>query len=265
MIKNLIAYLAIVILALPLLGVETLCGGIKNYSYKNGESITYKVYYKYKRFNATAGEVTFSTTYEKFNNKPVFHVKGDGKTYKNYDWFFKVRDLYESYIDTNTLMPVKFVRNVNEGNYKTYNNVRFNHNLKSATSTKKTINIESCTQDVLSTIYYVRNFDFNKLKPGDKIPFSMYIDDEVFYLNLKYLGKEKLQIGRALFNTVKFSPDLVKGTMFDGDQTMTVWATDDANHIPLRIEATISVGAIRADVLDFKNLRNDLSSYIKKL
>jgi len=43
---------------------------------------------------------------------------------------------------------------------------------------------------------------------------------------------------------------------------MTVWVSDDANHIPLRIESPISVGSVKVDMMQYKNLRYPLSSML---
>ncbi len=228
-----------------------------------GEEVVYKAYYHWGAMNIGAGEATFKTTLEVLNNKPVYHIISEGKTYRTYDWFFKVRDKYETYIDTATMLPLKFVRNVNEGGFKIYNNVQFNHGLGNAVSTTKVTKIPSCTQDVLSMVYYARNIDFADYKVGDKIPFDMYIDDEVFHLYIKYLGKETLKTSFGKFNVIKFAPLLIKGTMFKGGEGMTVWATDDLNHIPIRIESNISVGSVRIDLIKAKGLTNNLTSLIK--
>jgi hypothetical protein len=237
---------------------------IKNKSFTAGESITYKVYYHLGAMNVGAGEATFATSYERYNNKPAFHFTGSGKTYKSYDWFFKVRDLYQSYVDTNTMLPMRFLRDVSEGNTKFKHDVTFNHGLKTAKSTKSTTTITSCCQDVLSMIYWSRNIDFEKMKSGDKFNFDMYIDDQVYPLYIKYLGKEKIVTDLGTFNCVKFRPQLIEGTMFKGGEQMVVWATDDANHIPVRIEASITVGEIRADMLKATGLRHGLTSWVKK-
>ncbi len=259
--KSVFTILLLPLLFITLLSTNNFCG-TKNTSFKAGESITYKIYYHFGKMNASAGEVTFSTKLDSYQGKTVYHVIGDGKTYKSYDWFFKVRDVYESFIDTATLLPLKFVRNVHEGSYTAFNNVQFNHNTNKAVSTRGVYPIKDCTQDVLSMIFYARNIDYNKYKPLDKIPFTMYLDDESFDLSIKYIGKEKIKIGQGLFKAIKFQPQLIKGTLFKEDEKMIVWVTDDANHIPLRIESEITVGAIRADVINFKNVRNEMSSYL---
>jgi hypothetical protein len=237
---------------------------VKNTSFKPGENITYKVYYHLGAMNVGAGEATFSNKVEKYNGKSVYHVTGAGKTYRSYDWFFKVRDLYESYIDTSTFRPLKFKRAVREGGTSFTNDVSFDFTKQTAVSTKATTEITPCTQDVLSMIYWSRNLDFSKLLLGDKIPFDMYIDEKVYNLYIRYLGKEKVKTELGTFNCIKFKPLLIKGTMFNDGENMNVWVTDDANHVPVRIEAMITVGEIRADLISANGLRHGLSSWIKK-
>ncbi|MEI2747804.1 MAG: DUF3108 domain-containing protein [Ferruginibacter sp.] len=100
--------------------------GIRNTAFQSGEVVNMTVFYSTLGAYIGAGDATFTTTIERFNGKPVYHAVGVGKTYSFFDNFFKVRDRYESYIDTATLLPYKFIRNVDEGGHKIYNNVTFN-------------------------------------------------------------------------------------------------------------------------------------------
>src|SRR5690606_20159304 len=92
--------------------------GIDNTSFQAGEKITYTVYYAVAGIYVNAGTATFTNTLETLNNRPVYHIVGEGNTNSSYDWIYKVRDKYETYIDTATMQTLKFVRNVNEGGYK---------------------------------------------------------------------------------------------------------------------------------------------------
>src|SRR6476646_3702450 len=123
----------IMLVAFSLKAGDEFCG-IKNTAFQAGEVVTFKVFYTLGMYIA-AGEASFSATLEKFNGKPVYHCVGEGKTYSFFDNFFKVRDRYESYIDTASMLPVRFIRNVSEGGYKTYNNVTFNHTVGTAVTT----------------------------------------------------------------------------------------------------------------------------------
>lgn len=235
-----------------------------NICFKENESVLYHVYYNVSFIWVNAGEVNFTTAKEKIGNKDVFHIIGDGKTYPSYDWIFKVRDRYESFIDANELIPIKFIRNVNEGSYQIYNHVLFNNAENKATSTNGTFKVPKCVQDVLSSIYYARNIDFSNKKKGDKVFFNMFLDDKVYPIYLTYLGKEKIKTKYGTFNSIKFSPTLIAGTIFKEGDAMTVWVSDDANHVPVRINSPISVGSIKVDLMKFTNLKYPFTSLISK-
>jgi hypothetical protein len=234
--------------------------GIKNTAFKADEVVTMKVFYSAMGAYIGAGEATFTTTLERFNGKAVYHCVGEGKSYSFFDKFFKVRDTYESYIDTANLTPYKFIRNVDEGGYKKYENVTFNQSAGTAVSTKGVFKVTKCIQDVMSAVYYARNIDFNKYKVDDKIPFDMFLDDEVYHLYIRYLGKEKIKTRYGKFNAIKFKPLLIKGTIFEGGEKMNAWLSDDPNHLLLRVESPIAVGSIKVDMMGYKNLKYPLTS-----
>lgn len=235
---------------------------IRNTAFSASESITFNVYYSVIGIYINAGTANFTLSLEKLNNKPIYHAVGTGTSNSKYDWIFKVRDRYETYFDTNTLQPIKFIRNVDEGGYKKTENVTFDRQSNTATSTKGVYKVPDCIQDVLSAVYYARNINFNKYKVDDKIPFSMFLDNEVYNLYIRYLGKEIVKTRYGKFNAIKFRPLLVKGTIFEGGEKMTVWVSDDPNHIPLRIESPITVGSIKVDMMQYRYLRYPLSSKI---
>ena len=256
-----LSILLLSVLSFPLRAGDDFCG-IRNAAFHAGENLTFKVFYTVAGMYMSAGEASFTTKLETMNNKPVYHVTGDGKTYSFYDNFFKVRDKYESYIDTATLQPLKFIRNVYEGGYKKYENVTFNKTTNTAVTNDGVFKVPNCVQDVLSAIYYARNIDFNKYKPGDKIPFTMFLDKEIFEMYIRYLGKETVKTKYGKFRAIKFKPLLLKGTIFEGGEKMTVWVSDDRNHVPVRIESPITVGSIKVDMISNSNLRYPLTSLI---
>ncbi|PSL36041.1 DUF3108 domain-containing protein [Chitinophaga ginsengisoli] len=247
----------------PAIAQSEFCG-IHNTAFLAGESITLKVYYTLGKLFIGAGEAVFTCNLEKLNGRDVYHVTGEGKTFRTYDWFFKVRDKYESYIDTATMLPQRFIRNVNEGGYKIYDNVTFDQAHNTAVGTESTIKTPGCVQDVISAIYYARNINFDKYKPGDKIHFDMYLDNKIYNIYIRYIGKETVETKFGKFRAIKFAPLLLQGSMFEGGEKMTVWVSDDANKVPLRIDSPISVGSVKVDMVAYKNLRYNFTSLISK-
>lgn len=234
----------------------------KNTSFREGEKLTFRVYYNMGFVWINAGNADFSTTLEDVGGHKAYHITADGKTAKSYEWFYKVRDRYETFIDKETMLPTRFVRDVNEGGFKINQDVAFDHKKARAVSAGKTYTIPKCTQDVLSAIYFARNIDYSKYKAGDKIPFNMFLDDKVYSLYIKYMGKEKIKTKMGTFNALKIVPLLIEGTIFKGGEKMTVWVSDDENHLPLRIDSPILVGSIKVDLMEYSNLRSAFAGLI---
>jgi hypothetical protein len=261
----------IVPLALGLLGFsvkadplnDSFCG-IRNISFKVDEEVTLTVYYAVAGIYVNAGNATFTSKIEEINNRPVYHITGEGKTNPSYDWIYKVRDKYETYIDTATMQPLKFVRNVNEGGYKKYQNITFNKTANTAIATDGVFKVPACVQDVVSSMYYARNIDFSQLRPDDKIPFSMFLDNQIYNMYIRYVGKEEIKTKYGKFRTIKIKPLLLKGQIFEGGENMTVWVSDDLNHIPVRVESPLVVGKVKIDMMSYSNLRYPLTSLLKR-
>ena len=231
--------------------------------FKQGEKITYTVFYNVIGIYINAGSATFTTSIEQYNNNNVFHVVGEGATNSKYDWIFKVRDRYESYFNTTDLQSVKFIRNINEGSFKMHEEVAFNQQTNTAITSTGVYKVPAKVQDVINAIYYARNLDYNRYKPGDKINFSMFLDNQVYNLYIKYIGKEVIKTRYGRYNAIKLSPQLITGTIFKDDDKMTMWVTDDANHIPVRVESPIAVGSIKIDLKDYQNVKFPLSIIAK--
>jgi hypothetical protein len=237
--------------------------GIKNTAFSADEQISFTVYYAVAGIFVNAGNAIFTTTLETINNRPVYHIIGDGKTNSSYDWLYKVRDKYETFIDTATMQPLKSIRSVSEGGYKKYQNITFNKTANTAMTTDGVFKVPECVQDVVSAMYYARNIDFSKYKPDDKIPFSMFFGNEVSNLYIRYVGKETIKTRYGKFDAIKLKPLLVKGDLFEGGEKMTVWISDDPNHIPVRVESPLVVGSVKIDMMSYRNLRYPLSSLVR--
>jgi hypothetical protein len=238
---------------------EEFCG-VRNTSFQGGEELKYSVYYSLFGIYVNAGNATITTRLERLNNKTVYHLVGGGKTSSSYDWITNVNNRYESFVDTVSLQPVKFVRDVHEGNHKKYEVVTFNPVANTAITPDGVYKVPNCIQDIVSSFFFMRNINFDKYKPNDKIHFSMFFDNEVYNMYIRYMGKEEVKTRYGKFRAIKFKPLLIKGTVFEGGEKMTIWISDDNNRIPIRVETPLVVGSIKLDMMYYKNLRHPLSA-----
>lgn len=239
---------------------------VENTVFQSGEEVRYRAFYNWGFIWLKAGDVVFRVNDTLYNGKNAFHLISSGWSLKEYDWFYKVRDRFESIVDKESLTPYWFERDTYEGSFKTYNRYLYNYSnnlvdIVSYTSKRafrqEALPFKACTFDVLSAIYFCRNIDFNFLPVGEKIPLSMVVDNEIFQLYIRFLGRENLTLhdGRN-FNTIKFSVLLVEGTIFKGGEDLFVWVTDDKNRIPVLIEAKILIGSVKAVLSSTSGLRN---------
>lgn len=243
---------------------------VHNDAFFSGEEIKYEISYNWGLIWLDAGHVTFKVERAEHNGIPCYKISGIGGTYPSYDWIYKVRDRFECWVDTVNLKPFRYIRDVKEGGRTFYNECFFNYQKQKAycvTIEKKksprldTVNIATCSFDPLTMIYFSRNLDYSKYKQNDTIPISLFLDNKIYPLYIRYTGKGKHKLNdKREFNCIKFSPLLVEGTIFSGGEGMKVWATDDMNRIPLYVEAPILVGTVRATVVSWKSLRNKVDS-----
>lgn len=234
-------------------------------SFTTGEFLKFRIHYGF----VNAGFATLDVKEAVKNNKKVHHVVGRGYTTGMSKFFFKVEDLYESYIDISTLEPYQFVRKINEGGYTKNQEGFFNPSTNKVTvkdyknKSEKVFSVPNGTQDILSSFYYLRSYSgINTIKPGESIAIDMFFDDETTKFKLKFIGREVINTKFGNVTAMIFKPLVQSGRVFKEKESLTVWISDDENRIPLRIKAELAVGSLKADLEAYKGLISPLK--IKK-
>lgn len=236
-------------------------------SLRKGEVLTYRVHYGL--INAAEATISIDDNYHKVNDADCYRVNVFGQTTGPFDWVMRVRDTWRTYIDRNTHASQKFYRHIEEGNYFTEETTIFDHNRKIARVTERKregykkkdqeYNILDQTQDLISGFYYIRAFDFNKLQPGQLIPVSVFFEDSTYTADIKYLGMESIRTKFGKKNTHVFTPIIPDNELFEhGENTVTVYFSDDRNKIPLKIKASMFIGSIECDLKSYKGLAERL-------
>ena len=250
--KKKIFFIPLLLFTIITLGQE------KTVAFKDGEWLRYKM--SYSGF-LKAGSAVLQVKEENLNGKKVFHSTGTGWTSGMIKWFFKVNDTYESYFDKKTGVPYLFKRKIDEGGYKKHKEIKFNHATKKAhvkdiLKKKDTAVSIKNVHDLISSFYYLRNYDTRSLKTGDEIKLSMFFDEKSYPFKLKFLGTEILKTKFGKVKTQKFRPIVQAGRVFKEQESVTIWITADDNKIPVKMKASLSVGSLRAELEAYKGLAN---------
>jgi hypothetical protein len=227
-------------------------------SYKPGEEIHYTIQYGV----ITSGIGTLNINTDTLNGKEVWHAKFAGWTTGLADVIFKVKDIYEVYIDPETELPVKSIRNVREGRYRKYNVVTFDH----TTRADSAILMSDLSgqhiapkgiHDIISCFYYFRNHILpygDKMKKGDIVELTTWFGDELYPIKLKFVGIEEVKAAGGKIKCYKFNPVTEVGRLFKTEEDVSFWFSADKNMIPVKIRFDIFVGAFMVEVDRFGGL-----------
>jgi len=229
-----------------------------NNAFTYGEELNYRVHYGI--INAAKITLKVDDKVVEVNGHETYHLIADGKTLSSFDWMFKVRDHFESYMDMEFMAPVKFFKSVKEDSYTDVDLVFFDHDRKRIKGKKKNMDCPAYVQDVIGAIYYARSIDYNNATKNQKFPVDVYLDQEIYNLEFKYMGKETIKSDIGKVRCIKVKPKAVADRVFKDDDSITIWVSDDENKIPIRVEASLAVGSIKVDLTSYSGLRNPFTA-----
>ncbi len=251
--KKILSILTILSFSLGFAQLENISGG---------ERLIYRIHYG----ALNAGTATLTTLKTNYQGVPHFYVKGVGRTTGPVRTFFKVEDVYESYINISTGLPSYYIRNVREGGYSQHLAAAFNQNNQTVILTdkknpengSKVIKTVKGLQDMISAFYYLRGLSPEEIRVGTVKNLNVWIDKEMFGFNIRIVGIETINTKYGKLNCLKILPTVKGGRVFKNDESVVLWVSNDQNHIPIAIKAELVVGSLRADIDGITGLKYPL-------
>ncbi|MDY0103258.1 MAG: DUF3108 domain-containing protein [Lentimicrobium sp.] len=238
---------------------------VQNTAFDRGEKLTFRVYYQsFVTGKVTAGEAKLEVKKKAVtkNDRPTYHIIGTGQSKGAFNFFFKVNDRFETFVDEQALIPWYFIRRTREGGYKKDDEVSFMQTRGVAVSRKTVKKIPINTQDILSVFYYARTLDITGMKPNESFPLSFFLDDSVYVSKIVFLGREQIKTELGTFNCLKFKPMVIKGEVFSEPYPMELWITDDKNRLPIMVSSAVIVGSAKMELVEYEGIKNPLYSRI---
>lgn len=238
-----------------------LINNTKNNYIKSGETLTFIASYSMSGIMTDIAEVKMQTSTVKTKTRELLRLKCTASTYSSWDNYFRVRDLYESYVNPKTLIPSLFKRSIEEGTYKKRIKYLFKRKSKIAISTlnkkgkkdfKTNVPINYNTLDIVSAIYNIRTLDFDNFAIGKKITKKLIIDSQIETISVKYLGKESIKMGKyGTKECYKLSIGFYGKGLEKAKGGKYIWITADQDRLPALIKATIPIGSIQIRLKNF--------------
>lgn len=234
---------------------------IPNTAFHIGEILNYDIKFGLVK----GGQATMTVNLVPVGYSYAYHFKTEVITTGFVKRLTTIYDVYESYVDVETKLPLKSIRNVREDNYTSYNEVVFDRNNKRIISISKG-NIDSVPDvllDIVSIFYYARNALFKYSKEQNTIPMQLLFDDDIYPLNIHYIKNEVVNTTFGKIDAMLYAPVTHKGSIFANEDELKIWISDDNNYIPLKLWAKIPLGTIKIEITSCEELRYELLSLEK--
>jgi hypothetical protein len=241
---------------------------VKNESFTKGEVLEFKM--TYSIFTVGRGAAQIQPKYYKLNNRDCFKVDIYAKTVGMVDWVTDVNNQYGAYIDTAALLPHMFYRKQREGNYRKDEQTYFDQEakkIKVQTADKKTgkwmepkfYDAPPNIRDLVGGFLYLRTMDLSKIRIGDTVAITGFFQDEFYKLRIIYQGKENVKTKVGKIRCIAFKPVMPKNELFDGENSITAYFSDDKNRIVVKIDAQMFIGSAGVELTGFSGIRNPLN------
>ena len=224
---------------------------IKNNSFKVGEKLTFDLKYGF----VTAGiSIMQIRDIRKIFGRDTYHITFEVNSVPSFDWIYKVRDRYETYLDTSGIFPWRFEQHLREGSYSRDFSAFFDQRNGKAKTTGGTYDIPKYVNDIVAAFYLARTFDYSKMQKGKITHLKNFYKDKYYDLDIKYIGKEIIDTPAGKFNTIVVEPIIKEGGLFKSEGSIYVWMSDDQLKIPVRVKTKVVVGSVDAYLSAYEGL-----------
>ncbi len=177
------------------------------------------------------------------------HYRLVGKTTGLTDKLFGVNDIYETTVDAKTRLPLKSIRNVNEGKYRWYNETLYYHDNDSVYSQKSGGRlVPHNLLDIVSVFFYfIHHHLLDDLKPGSSMVFPTFHADKISDVKVQYVGDQRIETDLGKIDCYVLIPAVDKGRVLKRSDGLKVFISKESK-LPVMLEFDMRVGALRAEL-----------------
>ena len=229
----------------------------ENKAFKEGEKLTFDINYGF----ITAGVATMSIPrIKRISGRNAYYVTFEVNSVPSFNWLYKVRDRYETYIDVDGIFPWRFEQHIREGSYVRDFAAFFDQRKGKAKTSNGEYDIPQYVNDILSAFYYTRTLDFSGMKEGDKFHLQNFFKDKIYDLDVVFRGRETVEVPAGKFDCIIIEPLVKEGGLFKHDGDIVIWLTDDELKIPVKVRTKIIIGYVEAMLTSYQGLAGELTA-----
>jgi len=226
-------------------------------------------------FNAGEASMITDTNTHLIDNDETIKIDVTGNSIGIFDFFTTVRDKWGVYINSKSLEPKKFYKYLLEGKYKKNEVLNFVENSDSVQieildkETKefvehKYLHFEDDIKKIIRSYFmnywiaslaYLRSLDYSETLSRELIEIPYFEENEKFSYQMKFLRRDTIETKIGNYNSLVFAPVIPKNKLFEEEDAVKFWLTDDNRKIPLKLEAKMNFGSFVIEVSDYSNVK----------
>lgn len=161
------------------------------------------------------------------------------------NFLYRVNDVYESWMDAETLSSLRFVQELEEGGkdrerrFEIYpERAIFIQTNKKPPKEEKSV---SQPLDDGSFLYFIRTIP---LTVGTTYDFDRYFRPDRNPVRIRVLRKERIRVPAGTFDAIVIQPIIKTKGIFSENGHAEVWLSDDDKHIMLQLKSKLSFGSL---------------------
>ncbi len=158
---------------------------------------------------------------------------------------YPVQDTVVSFVDAAGIYPLRFEKNLHEGSYHKHILTVFDQKQHFLATEDTTFSIAPFTQDVLSAFYFIRT---QTLEVGKSFELSAVSGKKNYKLRVLCHDSETVTVPAGTFACFQVEPLLQEDGLFKAKGKLWIWITQDARHLPVKMQSHIPVGSIKAEL-----------------
>ena len=165
--------------------------------------------------------------------------------------FYKVRNRIESYWDRNGLLQLALRREPPRGRLSVEEGDRLRSGAtRGALLRRQDLPDPAARPGCLSSFYYTRT---QALPLGGSIVFDYHASRKSQPLEVKVLGRERVETPAGTFDCVAIEPILKAGGIFKNKGRLVIWLTEDARRMPVMMKSKVAIGSISVILQEVRN------------
>ena len=244
----------------------------RNTAFKSGEFLSYNLYFNWKFVWVKVGTASMYIVQSKYDGQNAYRASLTTRGNSKMDKIFVMRDTLLCY-SSQKLAPLYYRKGALEGKRYTVDEVWYKYPSgkcritqsrlhKDGKRERRTLAPGQCVYDMMNMFLRARSFNPANWKKGYVVDFRMADGNSLNPAKLKFLGRKTIKAD----NGVKYRCLELSYTEQDKGKWREIarfFVTDDANHVPVRLDMFLKFGSAKAFLTSMKGVRNKITSQTK--